>query len=124
MKRVLFLILMAFILACFMPAQETGGDEGGDGEPQEAFVLTAAMTGNGAEIRAVAPDSERSVVISERFDKKAVITEQSATTAERFVVISSNSNKFLRCGNLDGIIYIGDDKKTDLYKEALTLRGA
>jgi hypothetical protein len=111
MKKTFFMILMAFFLACFMPAQETGGD-GGGGDKQEAFALTAVLSGNGAEIRAVVPDSAGVYFILERQNFVGV-----SYIAERFAVI----NKYHEKVDFD---FTRAVSKTSLNKEALTLRGA
>jgi len=111
MKKAFFLILFAFIFACFMPAQDTGDDQW---EPQE-LDLWSALSGNGAEFRAVTPDSAGFSFVTEL----QYFTGVPFTAG--FAVFKEFPEKYLQWEILDDI---GSDIKTGLIKEALTLRGA
>jgi hypothetical protein len=114
-KKLIFMLLIAFALVWLLPAQETG--DGGE-KPQDSFCLTA-LSGEGAEFRAVTPDSVSIPLLAEYGDFAGV-----SFIAERHAVAEKIFEKFHRCGILDGIIYERADIKTGLYKEAPTLRGA
>ena len=127
MKKLLFTILIAFFLAGFMPAQETGGV--GQGEPQE-LDLFYALSGDAAEIRAVTPDSVGVpflavyVQFSAVFEDIVPVLGGIVPFLAELPAISNIPEKFLRCGIGDGINYERADINTGLIKEALTLRGA
>jgi len=116
MKRLLLLILLAFALVCFMPAQETSE---GEETPQDSFYLAAALSGNDAEHRAVTPDSVTIGIFCRDNGEYFVVSIQ--TIAERAKETRLKTDERLAFYEKDVVRKSGLKR---LYMEALSLRGA